>query len=538
MRHPPRSPNGFAAAAAVAVALLILAPAPARATYVPSERIPTSSPVYRDLERLADTFGSAPQFLSMRPLRVAEANAFLDALAAANPGVASDPAYHRARRELSADWSEATRPLIHRADGDEQVSISPYASIQYADDPRNRPDVNRDYRVGARLAAAPDSSSIFVLDGYAGTASQGGRGTPNFGTGNALIEGVDVNTWMEESYLEFRAGHVRILGGHTWLRWGPGRDGTLALSDAAPALDLARAEVGFFRAWRFQWFTAILDPGAQSYLAGHRLEWSPSPRLTVGATELARFDGTSQAPLYFIPLVPYSFWEKRPKSTPAGVIPGDTTSVAFSKNNVLWSADASLIPRRGWRVWGELMVDDFSFSRDYKPDMVGYQAGLETRRQVGLSGAGDRERARMLGASLEYNRVNNFTYSSWHGHDFDLNGFPLGFVLGPDVASLSGELSYEHSDVLEVRVRAEWRKKGEGRIGDFYNKVAGGTVDAARFEGVVERETRVAGSLIVTPRRWLRLEGTVGASEIKNRGHVVDGTDQSAPFRLEATAAW
>lgn len=530
MSRSPRSPNGFAALVAAALALGIALPSPARATYLPSERIPTGSPVYRDLERLADSYQSQPRFLSMRPLRVAEAVGFLDALAAEHPEAEGDPAYRRARREVDPDARDATRPLIAHSEGDERLAISPYVTLRYEEDPRDRPKVNRDDRAGLRLAAAPDSGTILFVDAYAGTASQGGRGTPSFGTGDALIEGVDVNTWMEEAYLEFRAGRVRILGGHTWLRWGPGREGTLALSDAAPALDLIRAEAGLFRTFRLQWFASILDPGVQSYLAGHRLEWSPSPRLTLGATEVARFDGTSQAPLYLVPLVPYSFWEKRPRSSPAGAIPGDSTGTAFSKNNVLWAADGSWTPRRGLRLWGEVMVDDISFSRDYKPDMVGYQAGLETRRRVGG--------ARMLGASLEYTRVNNFTYSVWHGHDFAHEGFPLGFVLGPDVAALAGELSYEHSDALELRLRAEWRKKGEGRIGDFFDKNAGGTVDAAAFEGVVERETRVAGSVIYTPRRWLRLQGTVGSSAIKNRGHVADGTDQETPLRLDASVVW
>ncbi len=63
-------------------------------------------------------------------------------------------------------------------------------------------------------------------------------------------------------------------------------------------------------------------------------------------------------------------------------------------------------------------------------------------------------------------------------------------------------------------------------------------MDAAAFEGVVERETRVLGSVIYTPRRWLRLQGTVGASEIKNRNHIPDGTDRWTPFRLDATVVW
>jgi len=534
----PRSLIRCALAAATLVAGGILFSSPAHATYIPSERIPTSSPVYRDLERLADSYASMPGFLSMRPLRVAEAAAFLDALLSVYPEAESDPAFLRARRELDPDATGSTRPFIYKIDEDERVSISPYLRIRYEDDPRNRPDVNRDYRLGGRLAAAPDSGTILFVDGYAGTASQGGRGTPNFGTGNALVEGIDFNTWMEEAYVEFRAGRVRVLGGHTWLRWGPGREGTLALSDAAPALDLLRAEVGMFRVWRFQWFTSVLDPGSQTYLAGHRMEWSPTPRLTVGVTEMARFDGTSQAPLYLIPFVPYSFWEKRPKSTTVGAIPGDSTGTAFTKNNVLQSVDASWTPRRGWRLWGEFMLDDISFSKDYKPDMVGYQAGIETRRRVMARGSGESARAGMLGASLEYTRVNNFTYSVWHHHDFAAEGFPIGFVLGPDVASLAGELSYEHNDAWEVRARVEWRKKGEGRLGDFYDKPAGGKADAAKFEGIVERETRVSGSVIYTPARWLRVEGTVGASEIRNRGHVVSDAVRNAPFRIAGTVQW
>jgi len=63
-------------------------------------------------------------------------------------------------------------------------------------------------------------------------------------------------------------------------------------------------------------------------------------------------------------------------------------------------------------------------------------------------------------------------------------------------------------------------------------------VNAATFEGVVERETRVTGSVIYTPRRWLRLQGTAGSSAIRNRGHVPDGTDQETPFRLDASVVW
>jgi len=512
-------------------ALLVWAP-PSAAIYLPDERIPTDESLYRDLERLSTRFGEAPRFLSSRPLRRAEALAYLDALAGAHTDAAEDPAYRRARRALAPD-APGGRPALITARGEngERAEFSPYVSLLYSDDPRNRPDVNRDYRAGVAFAGAFDSSFVMVADLYAGTSSQGGRGMPTFGTASALVEGVDFNTWIDEAYVEARLGRLRALAGHTWLRWGAGRDGTLALSDAAPALDMVRAELTAFRSWRLQWFVSLLDPGAQTYLAGHRIEWTPCGRLTAGFTELARFDGTSLASLYMMPLVPYSFWEKRPKSSPAGAVPGDTSGVALARNNVLWSADLAWTPRPGWRAWGEFLLDDISFSRDYKPDMIGYQAGVEHRRAA----RGGRD---ALGGSLEYNRVNNFTYSTWNKHDFGHEGFPLGFVLGPDVASLGAEITYERGAAWEFALRGEWRKKGDSQVGDFYDKPAGGTVDASAFAGVVSEDSRISGRIAYQPTRRLRLVATIGTSRANNYRHTpgIDRAEQ--PLSLRGEFAW
>ena len=508
---------------------------PSAAAYLPGERVLTDDPLYRDLERLAATYGVTPRFLSMRPLRRAEALAFLDELAGTSVGdgdlsPTDDPAYIRARRALDPAAPGGVAPLIAaRGEEGEAVEISPYASFLYSDDPRNRPDINRDYRLGGVFAAEFDSSVTVVADLYAGTASQGGRGTPNFGTFNALVEGVDFNTWVNEAYVEARLGPLRALAGHTWLRWGPGREGTLALSDAAPALDMVRAEVTALRSWRVQWFVSLLDPGVETYLAGHRVEWSRGGSFTAGFTELARFDGTSQAPLYLMPLVPYSFWEKRPKSSPASAIPGDTSGVALAKNNVLWAADLAWSFRPGWRVWGEFLLDDISFSRDYKPDMIGYQAGVEWRRAV----RGGRD---ALGLAVEFSRVNNFTYSAFHGHHFAHEGYPLGFVLGPDVASLGGEIAYEMGAAWEFRVRGEWRKKGEGAVGAAWEQ-ADGEVLADSYAGTTERELRGGIALSYAPNRAVRAEVGVNTSDYEGYQH---GTEEKTAggFYARGRLSW
>jgi hypothetical protein len=257
--------------------------------------------------------------------------------------------------------------------------------------------------------------------------------------------------------------------------------------------------------------------------------------MTLGLTELARFDGTSQGLLYFIPVVPYSFWEKRPKSVPAGSVPGDTTGLAMGKNNVLAAVDLTWGVRRGLRLWGEFMVDDISFSSDYKPDMIGYQAGAEQRWVLGTLGADRSSRAASL--SIEYNRVNNFTYSAWHGHNFESEGYPLGFVLGPDVMQVAAEASYEHGANVELRVRAELRRKGEGEVGQPWLP-AQGKVDASAISGIVERDARVAAQVVYTPCRMIRLEATVGAASFKNEDHRNVGAESEVPFRLATRLEW
>src|SRR6185503_2002958 len=534
-------------ASGVIVAASFLLPGPALAAYLPNERIPTDDAIYRDLERLATRYGSSARFLSSRPLRRKEALAYLEELGVEHPGAAVDPAYRRAMRSLDPDAPGGVHPLVS-ADGDdgERIELSPYASALYAEDPRYHPEINRDYRVGLVLAGQLDTNSVFLADFYEGTASQGGRGTPDFGDFNSLVQGVNFNSWVNEAYALFPVSKIRVMFGHTGLRWGPGETGTLALSDAAPALDLLHFEGDMFRSFRYQQFVSLLDPGPQTYLAGHRLEWHASPRLWAGLTEIARFDGTSQAPLYLIPFVPYSFWEKRPKT--GSVDAADTSGERLAKNNVAWAADASWVPAAGWRVYGEFLLDDYSFSSDYKPDMIGYQAGLEWRRMLGsrddrrLAGEGSVGSAvsghnMALGALLEYSRVHNYTYSVYHHHDFAFEGFPIGYVLGPDVQFLVGQASLEWGANWEFRMRGEYRRKGEGRVGDPWLK-EDGEVDASAFQGVAEKEVRIGGAIVYSPSRSLELSASVGASGTENRDHVPAPEDSETPFALRAEVSW
>ena len=232
-------------AALLALGADLARPGAAAAKYLAQERIPTDHPIYRDLERLIATYDRTPTAFSTRPIRVQEILAFLNSLVVEMPSAVDDPAYIRARRHVDRTAPGAASTFMKiQDDSAEVVTLSPYASLVYEEDPRNRPDLRRDYRVGLQIAAALDSNSFFYFDGYGGTASQGGRGTPNFGRLNAVIEGVDLNSCMDEAY-----GILQML----------------ATPQAAEAVRLAgelHAELHFGRLER------IFGTGLHEYLTG------------------------------------------------------------------------------------------------------------------------------------------------------------------------------------------------------------------------------------------------------------------------------
>jgi len=110
-------------------------------------------------------------------------------------------------------------------------------------------------------------------------------------------------------------------------------------------------------------------------------------------------------------------------------------------------------------------------------------------------------------------------------------------VLGPDVQLLVGQLSLEWGADWELRVRGEYRRKGEGSLGNPWLK-EDGEVDASAFQGVAEKELRLGGAIVYSPSRSLELSASVGTSGIENRDHVPAPEETETPFALRAKVAW
>jgi hypothetical protein len=501
-------------------ALLLAVSPPAFAAYHQLEEIPVESPVYRLAEDLAASYPLSRGLLLTKPWTRAELGVFLDQLVADVPAAAKDPAVQRLRRELEPEGGvRGMEPMISAEQDDASLELSPYARIGYAED-RARSTVTRDDRAGVQASLAFGEHALLFADAYAGTITPGAHGTPDE-NGSFTSHSSDVTGWVDRAYGMWATKGFSMRAGHTWLRWGPGASGTMALGDAAPAFDVLEARATLPGGAEYSWFIASLDPALETYLAGHRLDVRAGPSVELTFSELSRFNGTGNAALYLVPVVPFSLMERRARaSSPAA-------RDSLVRTNVMYAADFAWTWRPGVRLYGEIAVDDATL-HNTRPLAIAWQGGVHLRRLMGGTAWSFRG---------EYSRVYPYVYSVSHHHDFAHEGFPTGSPLGPDADQWFAR--------LEWRPNAEWAagfetsniRDGAGALGQAWQP---GTPVPSRLvlQYPVEQDQRYALTLDWSPSPSVSLGASGGSAKIHALGHAV-GTDTDGVFgTARATFRW
>jgi len=508
--------------ALLVTSLLALAP-PARAAWHALEEIPVESQVYKWVDDLASSYPLNRGLMLTRPWTRAELGEFLDQLVADQPEAARDPVVHRLRRELEPEGGlrGGLEPLGQVDEDDASLEVSPYARVGYAED-RARSLVARDERVGAQVSAAFGGYGLIFADAYVGPASPGAHGTPD-ASGRFDSGSTDLTAWYDRVYATWATRGFSVKAGHTWLRWGPGATGTLALSDAAPAFDLIQMTARFGKHAEFSWCVGSLDPAAETYLSGHRLDLRLGRSVEVAFSGLARFNGAGNAALYLIPVAPLPFMERR--------VRGSGSSTADSLENVrsvnvLYSGDFSWTWRPGIRLYGELMLDDITLDHS-RPLRAGWQGGAEIRR------AGT---PRSWTARLDYSRVYRYTYASAEGIDFIHAGFPTGYYLGPDVDQWSGRFEWRWGAGWTWGVEGFATRKGAGALGESWQP--GTPVPNAVLTYPVDHDTRAAATAEWSPSPSWTVSGVVGQAKVEALGNVVGNDHSGAYGSARATLRW
>ncbi len=496
---------------------------PANAAWHSQEEIPVESPVYRLVDDLAASYPVNSALLLTRPWTRADLGRFIDQLTADTPAAASDPAVLRLRRELApAGGAAGLEPMFASEQDDLSFELSGYARTSYAED-RSRETVARDHRVGLQGSLAFGERGLLFADGYAGNVTPGAHGTPGR-DGSFHSTDSEATAWFDRAYASWITRGFSLRAGHTWLDWGPGSNGTLGLSDAAPAFDLIAASVALPGDARLHWFVATLDAVGASYLAGHRLAFRAGPAVEMSFTELARFDGTGSVPLYLLPVVPYALFDRRVRG--ASDLPADSLD-KVGRNNVMYMMDFSWTWRPGTRLYGELLLDDATLDNS-RPLAIGWQAGMHLRRLIG--GAAWSLRG-------DYSRLYSYVYSTSHGQDFIHAGFPTGFPLGPDVDRFSARLEWRADPAWGLGVEGSAARKGSQPLGQAWQP---GTPVRARLvlSFPVDQDQRLALTADWSPSPSVAVSAAGGRAWAKSRNHVYRDDADGLYGRAQAGFRW
>ncbi|KPJ59967.1 MAG: hypothetical protein AMJ46_08425 [Latescibacteria bacterium DG_63] len=416
---------------------------------------------------------------------------------------------------------EETPFIFQRRSRDLDFRVSLYTDFSFHKEGERDAVVEEGSRAGVRVQAILRPGITVFEDLYVGKHAEAWRYSEE------LFGLEDVVVFTDRFYVAMRTPFFDAAVGRDKLRWGPGRTGTLLLSDGAPSYTLFSASRTLGRRVKISTLSAILDSQEGKYLAAHRLDLAPWDFLQVGLSETAVYHSRYVEPLYAISLVPFTFVERLLHRDSQDPRPDDPL-----RNNLAIGSDIVLRPAKGASLYAELMLDDVSEESGKRPTRLAYQLGTGISRPIG---------GRYVNFTAELSRVWNYTYcvcySSLYDRDHSHQSVPLGYDLGPDSRRVLFLASCDLSRDLEIGASWEEILKGEGTLEEPWCEAAG-DVSASEFSGTVE--TARTGTLFVSwlPRDNFRVETAVGLADVTNENHVEGESESRALFSLRCILRW
>jgi hypothetical protein len=506
------------ALAGLLLGALALAAAARTSCAQPAEFLPAWHVLYEDLEALY-TRGLIPSFpIHTRPLARTDIARALTEARGLDSTIVSDLHYQRLERELARELEEIgaaspareTGPLLDTGGRDQRFRIAMAAHARGDfDDKRG---IKYRLRDESSLAARMGLQLGPGFGAYEELGITRIRGQREFI--DAIAQHSDLEATVLRGELTGRVSRLTAALGYDAFRWGPGRRGTLLLSEAAGPMTFfmmqgsARGKVSVTGTA----LTAVISAADHRYLAAHRLEIRISPRLTVGIAEAARYSSDGLDLLYVSGLLPYTVIER--------IRIRDASSDSLrdlQRANVMASADGSFRAFDWLTLYGELLVDDYATKNADMPNRIGYQLGFRSDRPWGAHAV------HFLG---EYTRVRNFTYSVSYGEDFIYRGRPLGYALGPDAENVFFEAAFDISRDWQLRWSGDFTNHGEGRLGVPWQP-SQGAVSTVGLSGIVEERREVWGDARWMPRDNVDLTLGAGFRRVRNDQNVA-GADREA----------
>jgi hypothetical protein len=322
---------------------------------------------------------------------------------------------------------------------------------------------------------------------------------------------------FDQAYANIDLGYFHLLLGRDHLRWGPGREDVLLLSDRIPPFDMIKIQ-GNLGSFKLIFFAAKLDRfwvprygfRTKRYLSGHRINLKLKFGLEMGISEVVLYGGEDRNPeaYYLNPLLPFY---------------GEQHNLGRD-DNILWSFDIALSSFKNKEVYFELLVDDFQYDFESEPHQTGFQLGLKYVNPFGV------KRSYL---NVEYTKINNWVYGQnkpWNVYTY--HGRGIGSILGPDADRWHLRLLYHFTKDINLSLSGEYRRKGEGRI-DIPQSSAVPTSDEFP-SGIVEYTSQHQLILTYQPGARLKLDLSVEHLRIKNLENESGRNLSDLAFRVRA----
>ncbi len=319
--------------------------------------------------------------------------------------------------------------------------------------------------------------------------------------------------YTEQAYVRAHHGGFSAGFGRDYLRFGPGADAALLLSDYARPLD--HLELGYHYKWlTYRFITATLNatgyaidgaPGHQNrYLTLHHLQISPLENLHIGIGEAILFGGPD-AGLDFAYFNPFLSYHGEQMNGPSG-------------GNTMGSIHLAALLKKRWFIHADLLIDDVQLEKtgpgDLEPNAYGLLCGINGADPLGIRGAD---------VMLEYTRITNRTYNGQGGpwEKWLHRNQPLGHFLGNDFDRLQCAISWWPVSRWRAQLHFEYRRRGEGRIEKPFDTPweevpLGGSYSEPFPTGVVEKMQRWQLDVQYQRAWWLRLFAATAHQNITN----------------------
>lgn len=389
--------------------------------------------------------------------------------------------------------------------------------------------------LGAKISATTSENATLYLDvlGYT-------EGPPSF---QAQIKQAYINLNLPSfkiaisdnvSFLPDDIGisDFSLQVGRDYMKWGPGYQGNLILSDNPPAFDMFKysgtidlnksgesmAKINFSK------FFSLLDTldGQNRYFSGQRLEYKPIDALTLGLSETVIISEGSSIlfynPLPFIPPY-YATWWIASMLSPQEV-------------NCNVSVDMELNFYPGIKLYGEWMADDFIFSPEENPypSRTGFLAGAYFADPLDTGNTDFR---------IEYTHINNYVYfptRPWQ--DYLYQGEYMGHPLGPDADQLYLELTHRLSDKFNLSLSYNHERHGEGQTGIPLPSDPVIANENIFLSGIIEKQQAYQVQLSYTISPQWEISAGITRENINNKDNNIGANENNTYMQMELEYRW